>query len=88
MPHLDQHARIERAHIAELSRGARAKADRAENDARIRDRIERDAPAYVTDNDLAERDRADFETWARSKLSDEELHPDDFPKQINETEDE
>lgn len=88
MPHLDEHERIARAHAAELSRGARAQADRAENDARIREQVERDAPAHITDADLAEQSRADFEDWARSKLSDDELHYDHFPEQTNETEDE
>lgn len=77
MPHLNQHERIARAHAAELSRGARAKADREENDARIREQIERDAPPNVTD---AEVRRADFEDWARSKLSDDELYPEHFPE--------
>jgi hypothetical protein len=79
MPHLDEHERIQRAHAAELSRGSRVARDRAENDARIREQIERDAPACVTDADLAEQRRTEFEEWAREKLSPEEIYPEHFP---------
>lgn len=79
MPHLDEHERIERAHVAALSRGSRVQRDRLENDARIREQIERDAPARVTAADLTEQRRAEFEDWAREKLGPEELYPEHFP---------
>lgn len=90
MPHLDEHERIERAHVSELSQGARAKADRAENEARIREQIEgaprrgckRCGDPYAAINldgrcDLCERD-AQFD-GARDKLGPEELYPEHFP---------
>lgn len=91
MPHLDQHERIERAHVAELSRGARAKADRAENAARIREQVgatfRRGCPScgdpYAAINadgccDLCER--AIGLDAARAKLGPEELYPEHFPE--------
>lgn len=80
MPHLDEHDRIMRLHAAELSRGSRIKRDRLENDARIREQIERDAPASITDAALVEQRRTEFEEWAREKLSDEELYLAHFPE--------
>lgn len=85
-PHLDKSERILRAHAAELSREAKIEADRAENDARIREQIERDVPAHLTDEDEAERRRADFEDWAREKLGPEELYPEHFPESTHEHE--
>ena len=76
-PHLDPHERAARLHAVELSREACIEADRQENAARIREQVEPD-PA----------DDGEWLDWARSKLSDDELHPGNFPEQTNETEDE
>jgi hypothetical protein len=76
MPHLDPVAAILRYHAGELSREAKIEQDRAENAARIREQVEPDPP-----------DDAAWDDWARSKLSDDELHPDYFPEQTNEMED-
>lgn len=74
-PHIDQHERVVRAHAAELSREAQIEADRQENAARIREQVEPDPPEDTS-----------WEDWARSKLSDEELHPEHFPEQTNQYE--
>lgn len=83
-PHLDKAERVTRAHAADLSREAKIEADRAENAARIREQVERDAPAHLTDEDEAERRRAEFEDWAREKLGPEEIYPEHFPETVNE----
>lgn len=77
-PHLDPADRVTRQYAAEQARQARIEADRSENAARIREQVERDAPAHVTDEDAAEQRRAEFEDWAREKLGPEELYPEHF----------
>lgn len=80
-PHLDPADIVTRQHAAELSREARIAADRAENEARIREQVERDVPAHLTDEDLAEQRHADFEDWAREKLGPEEIYPESTHEQ-------
>jgi hypothetical protein len=86
-----------RAVTAELSREAQIEADRMENDARIREQVERDVPAHVTADDVAEERRAEWEEWAeerraeweewaREKLGPEELYPEHFPESTHEHE--
>lgn len=77
-PHLDSAELVTRAVAAEESRKARIKADRAENEARIREQVERDAPSYVTDEDAAEQRRGELEDWGKENLSPEELYPEHF----------
>lgn len=86
-PHLDKGEIVTRALAAELSLSAR---DRAENEARIREQVEPDAPRrgcqrcgdpYAAINadgtcDLCEKD-AKLD-GARDKLDAEELHPEHF----------
>lgn len=85
-PHLDRGERVTRAEAADLSRKAKIEADRIENDARIREQIERDVPAHVTAEDEADRRRAEWEEWAREKLGPEELYPEHFPESTHEHE--
>lgn len=85
-PHLDSAELVTRAMAAEESRKARIKRDRAENEARIREQVERDAPSYVTDEDEAERKRAELEEWGKENLSPEEMYPDHFPESTHEEE--
>jgi hypothetical protein len=86
MPHLDQADIVIRKHVADLSREARIRADQAENGARIREQIEREAPAHVTDEDAAEQRRFELEDEMRDKLSSEELYPEHFPESTHEQE--
>lgn len=75
MPHLDATDIVARRYAAEQSRQARIDADRLENDARIREQVEREVPAHLTEDDAAELRRGELEDWAREKLSPEELYP-------------
>lgn len=75
MPHLDATDIVARRYAAEQSRQARIDADRLENDARIREQVECEVPAHLTEDDAAELRRAELEDWAREKLSPEELYP-------------
>jgi len=78
-PHLDSAELVTRATAAELARKARIEADRTENGARIREQVEREAPAHITDEDAAEQRRFELEDEMRDKLSPEELYPEHFP---------
>lgn len=74
MPHLDTADIVTRAYAAEQARAARIEADRAENAKRIREGI---ASGTAGVGGAKRDDDAEWEDWARSKLSDEELHPED-----------
>lgn len=86
MPHLDPVKRIERAYVAEQVRAATIERDRAANAERIREGIE-SGSAGIGGTSQTDEQRADFEDWARSKLSDDELYPDHFPDREVEDED-